>query len=244
MYIKNSFQKSIKIYQLLDFKFSEMNKKSEVNETLTLITEKFLTAKIANTCDICFWEPEKITQEHIRVKKIKILLREPWERAFLMWKWMLQEGLEWIDRFDVAVSLERKRYFEQNDYKIKTHIWNYMYFTAGRYSIFISRMKEITRKAIELSFSHLSEMPYFETNIPLNTKLQFALHNLSEIIKSFSPKYAIPIEIMKKINIKLGRKITTHWCKDFLKEAYRKDVEILSQITGVDFYSLWYNKEQ
>lgn len=213
-----------------------------IKDIIYLIPERYNVEKMKGSCDICFWEPEKIENEH-KTKKIKILLREPWERAFYMWKWMLQQGFEWIDKFDLAVSLERKRYFEKDDPKIKTYIWNYMYFTAGRYSIFIKKIKEMYEKSVEISVSPLQNIPDFDDKIPLNPKVQFALQTLSEVARSISPKSALPFEVMKKINIMLGRKINTHWCKDFLKEAYKKDVEMLSETTKLDFYSIWYGRK-
>jgi len=66
--------------------------------------------------------------------KIIIILRNPADRAYSLYTWMVQEGYEWANSFERALQLESTRknknipnLFEPEYY------WNYMYYSSGLY---------------------------------------------------------------------------------------------------------------
>ena len=96
-------------------------------------------------------------------------------------------------------------------------------------------------KYFDISLPH-EEM----SKVPAIPKLQVALRLIDDMIrrrpirgKRFLRK---AIDIMMKINIRFGENPKHHWAVDFLKDAYKTEVEKLSELLGVDFLSIWYQK--
>lgn len=76
--------------------------------------------------------------------KIIIVLRNPIERAYSLYNWMIREGYEWIYPFEKALIAEEERYISE---KFKHHnvqyYYNYLYFYSGLYKEQIKRYLEL-----------------------------------------------------------------------------------------------------
>lgn len=72
--------------------------------------------------------------------KIIIMLRNPADRAFSLYRWMTREGYEWISSFEQALEKEGERrgsrsFIENNP----EYYYNYLYYTSGRYAHQVER---------------------------------------------------------------------------------------------------------
>jgi hypothetical protein len=94
--------------------------------------------------------------------KIIIILRNPADRAYSLYTWMVQEGYEWAGSFEKALKLENIRkhkniptFFEPEYY------WNYMYYSSGLYFKQIKRYYNLFDKAniLILNFDELIKNP-------------------------------------------------------------------------------------
>ena len=66
--------------------------------------------------------------------KIIILLRNPVERAWSLYSWMVMEGYEWVPTFERALVEEERRVTDVGfQRKNPQYFWNYMYFRSGLY---------------------------------------------------------------------------------------------------------------
>ena len=66
--------------------------------------------------------------------KIIILLRNPIERAYSLYCWMVMEGYEWLPTFEKALEEEDRR-FQDEPFRRSNpeYFWDYMYFRSGLY---------------------------------------------------------------------------------------------------------------
>ncbi len=66
--------------------------------------------------------------------KIIVLLRNPVERAFSLYSWMIMEGYEWLPTFERALEEEERR-FSSRAFQNKNpeYFWDYLYFRSGLY---------------------------------------------------------------------------------------------------------------
>ena len=76
--------------------------------------------------------------------KIIIILRNPVERAYSLYNWMISEGYEWIFPFEKALEIEEKRLKNEEFKHNNPEYWyNYLYFYSGLYSKQIKRYLNI-----------------------------------------------------------------------------------------------------
>lgn len=85
------------------------------------------------TCPDC---PEKIhrymTGHNLDVKII-ILLRNPVNRAYSMYNWMVQDGYEYSASFGKALKREKKRIHKMSGFWEPNYYYNYLYLNSGMY---------------------------------------------------------------------------------------------------------------
>lgn len=75
--------------------------------------------------------------------KIIMMLRNPVERAFSLYQWMIREGYEWLYPFEKALSAEEDRMKnEQFEFHNPQYYYNYLYYYSGLYSEQILRYIE------------------------------------------------------------------------------------------------------
>jgi len=67
--------------------------------------------------------------------KIIVVLRNPAERAFSLYQWMIREGFEWVFPFEKALDVEDAR-MKDEEFKLHTpqYYYNYLYYHSGLYS--------------------------------------------------------------------------------------------------------------
>lgn len=79
--------------------------------------------------------------------RIIILLRNPADRAYSLYRWMVQEGYEYAPTFRAALQLEDKRKHQQiPNFWEPEYRYNYLYFTSGLYSEQVGRFLEVFGK--------------------------------------------------------------------------------------------------
>lgn len=75
--------------------------------------------------------------------RVIILLRNPIERAYSLYCWMVMEGYEWVPTFEEALEEEDRRFrdefFRENN---PEYFWDYMYFRSGLYYEQVKRYME------------------------------------------------------------------------------------------------------
>jgi len=76
----------------------------------------------------------KLIYEFDPKSKIIILLRNPADRAYSLYNWMVQDGYEYAESFEQALRLETERLNKKipNWYEPE-YYWNYLYFHSGQY---------------------------------------------------------------------------------------------------------------
>lgn len=69
-----------------------------------------------------------------------ILLRNPVDRAYSLYRWMTAEGYEWISTFEGALRAEAKRASsERFRQRCPQYLYNYLYFSSGLYADQVGR---------------------------------------------------------------------------------------------------------
>lgn len=73
-----------------------------------------------------------------------IMLRNPADRAYSLYNWMIKEGYESIDTFEKALEAETDRVRDANfPSACGQYHWNFLYFRSGLYSAQIRRYLEV-----------------------------------------------------------------------------------------------------
>lgn len=115
----------------------------------------------ASTAYLTAPEAAKRIHDYNPDAKIIIIVRNPVDRAYSLYNWMVQDGYEWAPSFEKAVRLEEKR--KKNfgpKFLQPQYFWNYMYLTSGLYSSQIERYKvEFGENVLLLTFEELIAKP-------------------------------------------------------------------------------------
>lgn len=154
------------------------------------------------------FEPQNYIDYIKSSNKIFIILRNPADRAFSLWKSNLQNGLEWLD-FENAIAKEQIRFYNLANKQIK---WRYLYFRGGIYSQKIKNLRtligddEFSNKLKILPFDEIMSgnilkailnierlpskiIPQLnKSKIPMNPKIQFTARRVFEIFSEGKTK--------------------------------------------------------
>lgn len=85
-------------------------------------------------------ESAALIKEKYNNAKLIIMLRNPADRAFSLYQWMVREGYEWIYPFEKALEAEEERIFDKEfKYSNPQYYYNYLYYRSGLYSNQIER---------------------------------------------------------------------------------------------------------
>ncbi len=103
----------------------------------------------ASTAYLTDWTSSKRLYEFNPNAKIIILLRNPADRAYSMYNWMVQEGYEYAESFEKALELEDERINKKipNWFEPEYH-WNYLYFSSGLYCEQVKRYLQLFRENV------------------------------------------------------------------------------------------------
>jgi hypothetical protein len=135
--------------------------------------------------------------------KIIIMLRNPAQRAYSLYNWMVQDGYEYASTFEEGLTLEETRVHrkESNWYK-PNYYWGYLYFRSGLYHDQAKRYLELFKEDVLIikfeDFSINTASTYREVCSFLQIDPQHApyqIHNPSHAVRS-----ARILFILRKLN--------------------------------------------
>lgn len=146
--------------------------------------------------------------------KIIIILRNPAERAYSLYCWMIQDGYEYASTFKKALALENYRinrkipnFFEPEYY------YNYLYFSSGLYHKQVKRYLDLFKNNVLVI-----KFDFFKNNLnttydqvcsflDINTNvLSPEVYNVSKYV--YSPKLQF---ILRKINNRMNKISNKHF---------------------------------
>jgi hypothetical protein len=166
--------------------------------------------------------------------RIIILLRNPVDRAYSLWKWMHAYGYEPIGFFEEALEAEFYSRKDNPDFMRKfqkggsTYYWDFLYFHSGLYFDQVKRYVDLFPK------KHLAVIIFEEF---IERPLQFVrdLYKFLGVDTQFRPEIKIHNEGVSgyspmNVNTRLD-----------LQEKYMKDVINLSRLLNRDFKLLWFS---
>ena len=163
--------------------------------------------------------------------KIIIMLRNPADRAYSAYNWMVMEGYEYAGSFSHALRLEKKRAAKTiPNFWEPEYYWNYMYGAAGMYYEQVRRFVDLFAENVLIikfdqfidnlqsaydkicAFLEIEAKPVSPTvqNISRSVyspMLQFALRKLSTKLNGYAVKYAgyqIPSKRRRDIMLQVG----------------------------------------
>ena len=145
--------------------FSTLHKRLGLEDYLNIFKnadDKYRCIGEASTAYLTDHTSAKKIYEYNPKSKILIILRNPADRAYSLYTWMVQEGYEWAGTFEKALQLESIRrnkniptFFEPEYY------WNYMYYSSGLYFKQIKRYYDLFDKIniLIMKFDELVKSP-------------------------------------------------------------------------------------
>lgn len=98
--------------------------------------------------------------------KIIIILRNPVDRAYSLYLWMVAEGYEWAPSFESALGFEEERAVQPTDRNsMPQYFWNYMYRRSGLFYEQVLRYKTLFGSNVLLvNFHEMITQPAVEIN--------------------------------------------------------------------------------
>lgn len=137
--------------------------------------------------------------------KIIIILRNPVQRAYSLYHWMIREGYEWITPFEKALITEEERLNNQQfKYYNPQYYYNYLYFSSGCYAAQIERYLNLfPRQQIYITlFEDIKHNPITTTQaiydfLGVDTSFipQIKIYNKTQIPLSISAQHFIKQEL-------------------------------------------------
>ncbi|MBZ8179774.1 sulfotransferase family protein [Oscillatoria salina] len=142
--------------------------------------------------------------------KIIIVLRNPVDRAYSLYNWMISAGYEWIDSFEKALNSEEERlnnqYFKHNNPQF---YYNYLYFSSGLYDLQVKRyLENFPRKKVKIIlFEELKDNPVLTTqrifnflDVDSSFVPEVSIHNPGKLPFSVSTQYFTKQKLMKYLH--------------------------------------------
>jgi Sulfotransferase domain len=165
--------------------------------------------------------------------RIIILLRNPVDRAYSLWKWMHAYGYETIGSFEEALKAEFYSRKDNLDFIRKfqkgsaTYYWDFLYFHSGLYFDQVKRYCNLFSKKqlAVIIFEEFIEKP-----------LQFVheLYEFLDVDADFDPEIKIHNEGVSGYN---AMNVNTQLD---LRQRYLHDVTRLSELLNRDLNSFWF----
>lgn len=128
--------------------FSDINNSMSLEEYLHLIegvSEQHINVGDVSTLYLPDPKSAKRIYEFNPDAKIIIVLRNPVERAFSLYNWMIQEGYEYSSTFEKALEKEGRRSRKATTGLCGSgkNCWDYMYYASGLYSDQVRKYLEL-----------------------------------------------------------------------------------------------------
>ena len=132
--------------------FSDKNRKMILESYLALFEKATKNHRLigeASTAYLTDYKSAQRIKDYNPDAKIIILLRNPAERAYSLYNWMVQEGYEYAINFERALTLEERRSKKQiPNFWEPEYYWNYMYFRSGLYFQQVQRYLELFKQNV------------------------------------------------------------------------------------------------
>ncbi|MEX0967886.1 MAG: sulfotransferase domain-containing protein [Bacteroidia bacterium] len=198
--------------------------------------------------------------------KIIIILRNPADRAYSLYNWMVQEGYEYLNTFEKALEAGNRRKSKRiPNFWEPEYYWNYRYFASGLYSRQVERYLKLFPTLIlkfedlvansrqvynevcaflEAEPTSLSPKILNDSKLVHSSYITFALRKLNNI-KEVVDGHLLGEKESKKERDSLVRltqisakppKLDPDLRKRLLKK-YEPDINRLCKLTGKDFYT-------
>lgn len=199
--------------------------------------------------------------------KIIIMLRNPADRAYSLYKWMTAAGYEFITTFEEALEIESKNRINNERFKSNNpeYYYNYLYFHSGLYSnqvkryldyfprnqlhfIIFEEFLENTPEEVNKVYRFLGVEDRLEPGIKVynkgvgvrSVKLQF-------VLKQYVAKLPILNKIkfsqfLMKLNTTNDRGLPNEELKGKLLEKYTADIYRTEQLVNLDLSGYWLKK--
>lgn len=194
--------------------------------------------------------------------KIIIILRNPADRAFSLYHWMVAHGYEFAETFEEALDIENDR-FVRNVRKqanlIQGYKENYLYFRSGFYSKQVKRYLDIfpRENILFLRFDDLKNdtagvVQNIYAFLGVEAMTPAALHVYNKRTEPYSIKTqyfirrylgrVLPEKLINQVlkwNLRSGvRNIFKSETRDCLIAKYAEDIKDTQKLTGLDL-SIW-----
>jgi len=173
--------------------------------------------------------------------RIIIMLRNPADRAYSLYNWMVQDGYEYAESFEEALMLEDKRLHKQiPNWHEPQYYWNYMYFRSGLYSEQVKRyIEKFKGNVLIIKFDDFKQSPAEEyakvcafLGIAPN-KLERRVFNPSRHVISAKIQF-----ILRKVTFGLIAAKRSGERKDMEKLVFKIYVECLEKLASVARFTL------
>lgn len=198
--------------------------------------------------------------------KFIVVLRNPAERAYSLYKHMIYQGLEWIGTFEKALAMEEVRIRDAAFRKTCPHyFYNYLYFRSGLYGEQLERYLEFFDKENflfllfdELKTNHIGliSKAYRFLGVDQGFIPEVEIHNQKPFDIRFPPLNYIlttklkPLEKMstvlytkiKSISLRLNackKNAINENTRISLLNKYKEDIKKLEKLSGMDVMKLW-----
>jgi hypothetical protein len=172
--------------------------------------------------------------------RIIIMLRNPADRAYSLYNWMVQDGYEYANSFEDALDLEEERQKKQipNWYEPQ-YYWNYMYFHSGLYCEQVRNYLDLFRESVliikfdefksDLSQAYKKVCSFLQIDV---NEVSAKIYNPSRAV--FSPRLQF---ILRKINSSLltlvNESTSSGELENRVRQHYKEYLSKLSQVTSV-----------
>ncbi len=269
----NYFQKHPDIFVTNDIRIKELgyfSNKYGIND-LDSYLSFFSSAKdnqiIGEVCHAYLTSEESAEwiKREVPHSKVIIILRNPIDRAFSLYNWMIMEGYENARSFKTALELEGNRNDEDKSL-LHTYTQNYKYFQTGLYyeqvkryldvfgenNVLILPYEEFSKNQLQylnrifnfLGVSNIEKLIFESVNKSKsvkNVRLQYLMRKL--FLRNYNkPRLRKLILLIMKKNIKnKATKQISNDLREKLKERYRRNIEELSELCNYNFTKLWLN---
>lgn len=200
--------------------------------------------------------------------KFIIMLRNPADRAYSLYNWMVKEGYEYIQTFEKALQIEKSRRLN-NPAFMKTSLiyyYNYLYFHSGLYSeqvkryfenfpedkvlfIIFEEFRENVNKYVQEAYAFLGVDSSFvpeikihnKGSVPYSARIQFFLRNkFTSLLNHFHfPRTEKVVSWLMALNIRNKPPLPMKKeTRRRLIDSYKNDIQNVSNIIHKDL-SFW-----
>lgn len=205
-------------------------------------------------------------RSEIPLARIIFILRNPVDRSYSLYRWMVNHGHEWVDSYEKALELEPARKGDPDFFSGNPHtFYDYLYFESGLYSsqlaryfdafppeqikvILLDELKSRPVETVQEVYAFLGVDPAFVPEIKVHNKAEFRPWSIRLHFWLSEAKYRYRntrrghlAEILMKQNLTL---LKLKWPKmssqmrQMLSDRYRDDILKTQEMTGKDL-SAW-----